>query len=303
MVASRRNNGHRLGEYGAKSSALQRSPAPIEVGFMKRLAVCALIIGVIGCVQPEDQDEKSICSAVSGKVYGGQSCDQSARSSVVAIVAFADDGSKSVPLSLCTGALISTDAVLTAGHCVVKPPLAAEQKGMTFAGYMVFVGGPKGEQIQVKSVAVHPGYSGAVGDSNDLGILFLKQAPSPSVKPLSIVLSESADKGTKLSSYGYGRNEEGTIGELKAVQFKISAVQGLRFLVEGDGKESLCPGDSGGPSLVKSNSGVMGIAAVTSFGEASGCSSSAAQAWGLASVQSGSNADFITTTVPKVSVR
>ena len=271
---------------------------------MKLLAVCAfIIVGVTGCVQPEDQEQKNLCNAVSGKVYGGESCDQNTRSPVVAIVPFANDGSKSVPLGLCTGALISTDAVLTAGHCVVKPPLSAAQKGMPFAGYIVFVGGPKGEKIQVKSVAVHPGYSGAVGHPNDLGILFLNQAPSPSVKPLSIVLSESADEGTKFSSYGYGVNEQGTIGELKAVQFKVSAVQGLRFLVKGDGKESLCPGDSGGPSLVKSNSGVMGIAAVTSFGEGNGCSSSAAQAWGLASVQTGSNADFITTTVPKVSVR
>lgn len=270
---------------------------------MKRFALCALIISAIGCVQPEDQDQKNLCTAVSGKVYGGESCDQSARSPVVAIIPFANDGSKYVPLGSCTGALISTDAVLTAGHCVVKPLLSAGQNGMTFAGYMVFVGGPKGEKIQVKSVAVHPGYSGAVGDPNDLSILFLKQAPSPSVKPLPLVLSESSDKGSKFSSYGYGVNEQGTIGELKAVQFKVSAVQGLRFLVKGDGKESLCPGDSGGPSLVKSNSGVMGIAAVTSFGEGNGCSSSAAQAWGLASVQTGSNADFITTTVPKVSVR
>jgi secreted trypsin-like serine protease len=199
--------------------------------------------------------------------------------------------------------LISSDSVLTAAHCVAGAESRINASGRKFAGFRVYIGGTDGEQIAVKKAVHHPDYIRIPSNPHDVAILTLARAPSPKVSPLPIIVSEDVEKGDKLAAYGYGLNNDGKVGELKGLKFKISAVERNLLLVEGDGKDSVCPGDSGGPAIHSAKSGTIGVSGVTSFGDASSCSSSAAKFWGMASVQYQKNLDFITDTVPDAVVR
>ena len=268
---------------------------------MKRLLPAILLLSLSACLKPDDS--AGVCGDINAKVYGGNSCNTSSRSAVVLIAHFVKDGNKEVPARLCAGTLISRDDVLTAAHCVAQAEERARASGKEFAGFRVFVGGLSGEQIAATKASHHPQYSGAVGSSNDVGILALSRAPSPAVQPMPIIISEEVGAGDELSGFGYGVNDEGKVGELKGLKFKISSTKGSVLLVEGNGEDSLCPGDSGGPGLFQAKSGTIGVAAITSFGDAYGCRSSAAEFWGMANVQLQQNIDYITETVPDAVVR
>jgi secreted trypsin-like serine protease len=74
------------------------------------------------------------------------------------------------------------------------------------------------------------------------------------------------------------------------------------IFVEGDGESSICQGDSGGPAVAENSRGNPAIVAVSSFGDAKGCVSSAASVYGFASVQRKSNLDFIIEAAPGAKV-
>jgi secreted trypsin-like serine protease len=165
---------------------------------------------------------------------------------------------------LCTGSLISSNAILTASHCVTR------QVNTT----SVIIGG---RPFAVRKAAVHPGArvrQGLIVD--DVAILFLKK---PSSKPkLSLLVSRATEPGDSISILGYGLDQFGRVGTLRQGTAVIEQVLS-NFIVTLFNSVQLsnsCNGDSGGPATFSYSdpSGLVhsGIIGITSAGTTQHCS-------------------------------
>ena len=242
----------------------------------------------------------SVLGAKAFKVFGGESCNQDARSPVVTIYSIIKDKGEPLPFTICTGTLITVDDILTSAHCFVSPIAEARRAGKKIEGYLVLVGGVNGDAFKVTNYAIHPFYNGQAGSPFDIAMATLNEVPSPAVAPLPILLSEITNVGSDITSFGYGTNNKGEVGELKASNFKVTElIQGNLFVI-GDGKSSICPGDSGGPAVYVTSSGKSTIAGVNSFGFGE-CLPNAAQAFGFVDLQNKAIIDFIASYAPDIS--
>jgi hypothetical protein len=133
------------------------------------------------------------------------------------------------PRSICTGVLVATDVVLTAGHCVVEGDMTIDLWGATYV---------------VVDRVVHP--------TKDLAILYLDQPVinwlGRRLQPV-IVYTGPISEGARIVIYGHGaqsaterdstyvRAGEQVIYEVKDDEYTFWGLPGV------------CDGDSGGPTL------------------------------------------------------
>jgi secreted trypsin-like serine protease len=163
---------------------------------------------------------------------------------------------------LCTGTLIESRKVLTAGHCVAGRS----------ASRMSFAIGPNAFQPQeirkATRLKLHPAYD-EVNIRNDIGLVLLsKDASAVPLKVLSHM--DSSWKGKRLFFVGYGVNNGYTqtgAGRKRAVWMNLSQVDSTTFGYGGSGRNT-CNGDSGGPAFYKDSSNTYFVAGVTSYGDA-----------------------------------
>jgi secreted trypsin-like serine protease len=187
----------------------------------------------------------------------------------------------------CSGTLIASDVVLTAGHCLAKQGGGA----ISPASVLVFFGDasndPAGIFRTVAETAVHPQYNG-FSLVNDLAILRLSSpAPVAPIANLPASLAfDNADVGTSLDFVGFGYSDLaktdygvklhntiplGALGCPQAVYpaCPAGAPTSTQFSYsqsDGGQVEGPCNGDSGGPAFV-SYSGTTYVAGVTSYGD------------------------------------
>ena len=112
------------------------------------------------------------------------------------------------PTSLCTGTVISSTRVLTAGHCVGNPLTMTVRTKSTSA----FVGG---EAIGVSGVTFAPGFAHSF--ENDLAVLTLKTPTTATPIPLASAAEDSAytRPGAPLSEAGFGNRNPLIVGKPK----------------------------------------------------------------------------------------
>lgn len=172
--------------------------------------------------------------------------------SVVAIVSQMDQGE-----ALCTGSILTEDAILTAAHCVEGNP----SKIAIIFGQNVQLA--VGEEIRY-AVGVGQNPKWKNGENSGLGdvavILFSGGLPQ-GYAPMTLAPKEmEIQQGSAVSFLGYGvTNGETHVGSgvLRFAQSSVIAQKNNTQIITDGTKSSVCFGDSGGPGLIAYNGGFV----------------------------------------------
>ena len=158
----------------------------------------------------------------------------------------------------CTGTFIAPDWLVTAAHCLGSDPLS------------VHVLGDEGAPASVLPVTT------AIAHAElDVALVQVERAPAISEQGSPTPLGVLADRarglapGARLELAGYGLTEAGTSDGLEFLTEPIVELDDESITVSGFGATGACSGDSGGPLLLRDQSGAVVVAGVLSLGSVS----------------------------------
>jgi secreted trypsin-like serine protease len=186
---------------------------------------------------------------------------------------------------ICSGTLVSSNLVLTAGHCTVNETTGALNRA---SGYRVVTGTvdwaqPPRTISRVSKVRVDPNYD-PKGPKHDAGLLVLS---SPVSHPaVALWHSGPINGGTPAEIAGWGETSVGS-GPPNRLRWASTVVQSASYCDHAAGsnftfdpasmlcsldtpsdRTGACSGDSGGPLLARQSGGTMMEVGVTSVGPA-----------------------------------
>lgn len=205
--------------------------------------------------------ETGICSflGVQPKIAGGETCDD--LNSPVVLLSLKD----TTPRDYCSGVLISNSIVLTAAHCV---PFE-EEITVTTGRY----------KTTVSDRFIHPRYeliSDSAGNLTDViydvAVLYLEDALP--IKSFPLMYFEKASANDFGIAYGYGFDENGSLGQFKGGLIPITKIDNEHIYSDYTKGycSNTCRGDSGGPLVgikdLPDGTRKFGVIGITSIGNA-----------------------------------
>jgi secreted trypsin-like serine protease len=221
----------------------------------------------------------SSISGNAGRIINGVAVDPLLSPQVAEIKVTNSDGSEGI----CSGVAVGPGEILTAAHCFAGlTPLASGSDELTTtvtiplpAGVSLLIGG---QVLPATEVTIPAGYRfdaqhGAI--FNDIAIV---HTYALNVPPLPIVTSRPVTTGEALLTFGFGLDENGDYGVLKAGEVLVETVTANHiFSAPFDGSNvDPCNGDSGGPGVLnftsESGESVYGVAGLVSSGTVPDCS-------------------------------
>ncbi|KAJ2078236.1 hypothetical protein H4R24_004625, partial [Coemansia sp. RSA 988] len=188
--------------------------------------------------------------------------------------------------TLCTGSLIGSNVVLTAGHCVVNSDSSDLYDKSSFkVRFTHSSNDAKADPYAVSEVIPHPDFNHATLD-NDIALLILKDDVPDSVASTIKIYTGSVDTDTSIIAAGFGltdpNNGSSIATELMKVDLKLGTdsyckdIYGkydpkLLLCTDGTEGKDTCSGDSGGPLVTPiDNNDNVALLGTTSFAPVTG---------------------------------
>lgn len=205
-------------------------------------SLVALALGLSACEAPGGFRPRSVAPAdvTRGELVGGSYTYE--RPEV---------GSIAIGGGWCTATLVGPRLVITASHCV---DYRSREAIGNYGTFEIRRRSGDSQVYRVQRIAAYMGSAEVIGP-DDVALLELASSVPPDVAtPAGLVTSEPA-RGTPVTIYGYGCQRRGGGGAFSKQKIRTTW---------GAVTSTLCPGDSGGPTItddglvVQTNSGYYG---------------------------------------------
>jgi hypothetical protein len=267
---------------GQDSQSMDITAAHSRAWWIVRASVLAAGLALVGCAGEVDQADLAgispVLSAAAPRIFGGEAeaPDATEASGVVALRV-----GSGTSFELCTGALIASNVVVTARHCVTKnygTKVSCDAQGRSTNGKHV-----AGDE-DLSNIAIYTGSQPRFASKpaalaraivapssyylcdSDIAVVVLdRDVPG---KPFSVRLHAPAKIGEHVRAVGYGQNDKklplGTRLHKTGVPVLqmgngISASRTALGPHEFEVGQSICQGDSGGPAISEETGAVMGV--------------------------------------------
>jgi len=164
--------------------------------------------------------------------------------------------------SICSGVAIANNTILSAAHCFMFT-------GATSANVSI-----SGKTSMSRKVLLHPRVRVELESSaifNDVALITLQEPIA--TKPVKLGIGKELQLNETLFVYGYGKDQFGEFGSLKAGSMLVSGISSAHLfsLYSGSGTNT-CGGDSGGPAFrAKEDGSIGGLIGILSTGRLSNC--------------------------------
>lgn len=173
----------------------------------------------------------------------------------------------------CSGTLIASDIVMTAGHCVPKD-------FSSIVVYASYAGKNLSAEIAAEDVLIHPKFQrksilmglGGLSTYNDIALLRLRHRVQEPFAAAKLPGKEMRYESKEAVVAGWGRTDTKTrdFGKLRAGNTHVTSQSGFSIQLSQGGSRSAitCPGDSGGPVYISSGKSLV-VIGIHSWGQCS----------------------------------